>query len=211
MARFTPVTTFTLGRSRSRASAAIRQDPAAMSTNTTVARSPTAARIRSSRAPRSHPVFETGLSTPRTPLICSAASTNAPASDPWQTTTPWSSFIVVLQVLPHPAPLLHAPDQPLVERGGDVDAGIAEEMHHRDDLGDHRDVLARVEGHHDLRHRDVQNHGLLPGEAGPVGILGRFPVLQLHHHLDPLLLADRPDPEQRRDVDQADAADLHVV
>src|SRR4029077_12575180 len=82
IARFTPVTTFTLERSRSRASTAIRHDPAAMSTNTTESRSPTASRIRASSAPRSQPLFETGLRTPRTPVICSAASTSALAMDP---------------------------------------------------------------------------------------------------------------------------------
>ena len=56
-----------------------------------------------------------------------------------------------------------------------------------------------------------ENGGLLPGQAGPVAVLGGFPVLQLDHDLDALLLPHRAHPEQRRNVDQADAADFHVV
>ena len=90
-------------------------------------------------------------------------------------------------------------------------AGVAKQVHHRHDLGDHGDVLAGVERHHDLRNGNVEDQRLLPGQPGAVGVLGRLPVLELDHDLDSLLLPDRPHAEERGDVDQPDAADLHVV
>src|SRR5262249_30735349 len=145
IARLTPVTTLAEAFARSRLSTAKRHDPLERSTKTTAGPDPTAAATRSSRLPRSQPVFDTASSAPVTPLICSAASTRAPASRPWQTTTPRSrSLIVFLQVLPHPTLLLHLLDQPSIERGGDVHARVAEQMHHRDHFGNHGDVLAGI-------------------------------------------------------------------
>ena len=71
--------------------------------------------------------------------------------------------------------------------------------------------LPGIERHHHARHGDVEDHRLLAGEAGAVGVLGGLPVLELHHHLDALLLPHRADAEQRGNVDEPDAADLHVV
>ena len=48
-------------------------------------------------------------------------------------------------------------------------------------------------------------------ETAAVAVLGGLPVLQLHHHLDPLLLAHGAYAEQRRNVDQANAPDLHMM
>ena len=49
------------------------------------------------------------------------------------------------------------------------------------------------------------------GQAGTIGVLGGFPVLQLHHHLDTLLLPDGPDPKQGRNIDQPDPTNLHMM
>src|SRR3954462_3754026 len=141
IARFTPVTTLTEGSPRSRFSTANEQEPLARSTNTTAGRPRRAASTRSSSVSRSQPVFDTGTSAPGIPLICSAACTSAPAREPWQTTTPSSSsLIVLLEVLPDSALLLHSLDQAGVEGRGDVHPGIAQQLHHGHDLGDDCDV-----------------------------------------------------------------------
>src|SRR5687767_1878665 len=194
----------------------MRHEPAAMSTKTTAGPGPTAVTMRSSRAPRSQPVFDTGVRKPRAPVICSAASMSAAAIDPWATTIPRSGsraalLIVVLQVLAESALLLHPPDEPLVECRGHVHTGVAKQVHHRDHLGDHRDVLSGIERHDDLWHHDPEDVGLVMSEPAAVRILGRFPVLELHDHLDTLLLPYGTHPEQGGNIDQADPADLHVV
>src|SRR5215203_3605493 len=163
MARFTPVTTLTSGSLRSRLRTAIRQEPLARSTNTTAGCPATAAITRSSSATRSQPLFETGMRAPVRPLICSAACTSAAASGPWHTTTPRSSsLIVLLEVLLDPTLFLHALDEASIECRGHIHSGIAQEVHHRDHLRNHRDILAGVERDHDPWHRHLQNGGLLP-------------------------------------------------
>src|SRR6188768_48881 len=84
-------------------------------------------------------------------------------------------------------------------------------MIHGDDFGDDGDVLPGIEINRNLRQLDIQNAGSLHVESSPFddGIL--IPLLELHHNLDALLLADRPDTEDRLDVDQPHAADLHVM
>src|SRR5207245_3074066 len=61
------------------------------------------------------------------------------------------------------------------------------------------------------RQGDVQDLGRLAIEPGAVVLTRRIPVVQLHHHLDALLLAHRAHAEQLTDVDQPHAANLHVV
>src|SRR5205823_1061573 len=112
-----------------------RQEPLARSTNTTAGRPSTAARTRSSRVSRSQPVLLTGTSAPGTPLICSAACTKASAREPWHTTTPCnSSLIVLLQILPQAPLFFHSLNQTGIERRGDVDSRVPQEMHHRHHL-----------------------------------------------------------------------------
>src|SRR5690606_36832176 len=48
-------------------------------------------------------------------------------------------------------------------------------------------------------------------EAGAVVVPLRAPIFQLDDHLDALLLSDGADPEERTDVYDPDATDLHVV
>ena len=57
-------------------------NPLARSTKTIAGPVFTAAATRSSSVPRSQPVLETAVSASPTPLICTAASTSAPASGP---------------------------------------------------------------------------------------------------------------------------------
>ena len=57
----------------------------------------------------------------------------------------------------------------------------------------------------------VEDDGLLLREAGAVGVLGGVPRLELHDDLDALLLPHRARAEERRDVDEPDAADFHVM
>ena len=84
-------------------------------------------------------------------------------------------------------------------------------MRHRDDFANHREVLARIERHRHERQLDVEQLGALLIESGAVVFARVVPVLELHHDFDALLLAHGANAEQRVDVDQADAADFHVM
>src|SRR5690606_17508528 len=146
-----------------------------------------------------------------TPEIWRTASTRPSASVPWATTMPTSgrgSLIVLPQVLAHgPHRLLEA----LVEQCGRVHAGVLEQVVHRDHLGDDGDVLQRVEREHGRGHLDAEDVALLGDEPGAVVVRAVVPLLELDDDLDALLLPDRADAEQGRDVDDADPADLHVM
>src|SRR3954462_3880745 len=121
MARLTPVTTLTDCSDRKRLRTAKRQEPLAISTNTTAGGLYTAANTRCSSVSRSQPVFDTGVRAASTPLICSAAFTSASAIAPWQTTTPRnSSLILFLEILLDSALLLHPLDETRVECSGHV-------------------------------------------------------------------------------------------
>ena len=84
-------------------------------------------------------------------------------------------------------------------------------MVHRDDLGDHRDVLAGIERDGDARDLDAEDRRRLGLEAGPLDRHPFLPLLQHDHDLDALLLAHGADAEERLHVDQADPADFHVM
>jgi hypothetical protein len=68
-----------------------------------------------------------------------------------------------------------------------------------------------VEVHRDLRKLDVEDRRRLLIEPGAVGHGVLPPLLELDNDLDALLLPDGADPEDRGDVDEPDAADLHIV
>src|ERR1041385_4295444 len=114
-------------------------DPLGMSTKRIVGRPPIAAWIRSSSLPRSQSVLLTGVSAPLIPLIDSTACTSATARPPCAATTPFSSLIVLAEVVPHPRLLLHLLDQFLVELRRHIDPGVAQQVHHR-----HRSEERRV-------------------------------------------------------------------
>src|SRR5215510_15981018 len=136
----------------------------------------------------------------------------AAASPPWETTTPLnSSLIIFSEILANALLVLHPADEPFVAGCGHIHTGVPEQEHHRDHFRDDSDVLPRVERDDHLGNRHLENRGLQLSEPGPVGVLGRLPVLELDDHFDPLLLAHRPDSEERRDIDEPYAADLHVV
>src|SRR5438034_7448565 len=84
-------------------------------------------------------------------------------------------------------------------------------MIHRDNLADHRQILAGVEGHGHERHGHAEQLGFLAVEPGAVVLATRVPVLELHDHLYPLLLTHRAHAEQGVDIDQPHTPDLHVV
>src|SRR5213592_591155 len=212
MARLTPVITATSEFPFASRTALVRHEPPGRSTNRTAGLSPIARARRAARAPESHPSLLTATSASLTPVIAATADNSACATAACETITPRvGSLIVFLEILQHFAALGHAVEQPLVELPRGVDAAVAQQMVHRHDLADHRQVLAGVERHRDQGQRHVQEPGRLAVQAGAVVLARRVPVLQLDHNLDPLLLPHGPDPEQRPDVDQADAADLHVV
>src|SRR5881628_3296062 len=212
MARFTPVTTATSALPRASRTELVRHEPPGRSTNSTAGRAPIAAVSRAARAPESQPSFDTGTSASPTPVMTFTAATNAWATAEWETITPLNgSLIIFLEVFLQLAPLRHPLEQPLVEGPCRVDAAVAQQMVHRHDLADHGQVLPWVERDRHERQSDVEQLRRLAVEPGAVVLARRVPVLELHHHFDPLLLAHGTDAEQRADVDQADTADFHVM
>src|SRR2546427_232024 len=167
---------------------------------------------RSESAPESQPSLLPGMRASSTPVIVPTADLSACATAACDTITPRNgSLIVLLQVLLQLAPLRHPLDQSLVEALRRIDAAVTLQVVHRHHLADHREVLPRVQRDGHERQGDVQDLGRLAIEPGAVVLTRRVPVVQLHHHLDALLLAHRAHAEQRTDVDQPHAANLHVV
>ena len=78
-------------------------------------------------------------------------------------------------------------------------------------LGDHGDVLPRIERNRDEWNRDSENVGRLGVESRSVDERVLVPFLEAHYHFDPFLLADCANAEDRWDIDQTDPAYLHVM
>src|SRR6185503_12392977 len=104
------------------------QDPPGKSTNSTAGPSPTASRRRSASCSVPQPSLDTAVRALSMPVMARTATTNASATAAWETMMPRSSLIVFLEVLLRVALLPHAFDQTLVERGGRVDAAVAQQM-----------------------------------------------------------------------------------
>src|SRR5437868_14655918 len=109
-----------------------------------------ALRIVASRsdAPRSRELIT--RKTPPRPVICWTADTMPAAKSPWparMARTSTGSLIVFLQVLSHLGRVAHLLDQSLVETLGRINAAVFQQVVHRDDLADHRDVLAGIQQH----------------------------------------------------------------
>src|SRR5258705_12217951 len=152
-------------------------------------------------------------SSPR-PVTASTAEIRPAAKSPWPATSARfavGSLMVLTQVAIDLGLVAHLLDQRLVETLGGIDAAPLEEMMHRDHLGDHGDVLSRIEGNRDARDRHAKDGRRLAVESRALDAGVVSPLLELHHHLDPLLLPPGADAEDRRNVDEAEAADLHVV
>src|SRR5215831_15642706 len=157
------------------------------------------------------------------PLICSTADTRPAAKSPWPATSARavaaagagasarSLLIVLLQICRHVQRSTRLAHQPLVESLRRVDAAVPEEMVHRDDFRDNRDVLARIERHANLGQLDVENRRGFGVQACAIdrGIV--MPLLPLDDDLDALLLAHGANAEDRRDVDETDATNFHVM
>src|SRR5262249_26137532 len=123
------------------------------------------------------PCTEMEMSCAPRPVICSTADTRPAANSPWPATIARAcagvpggasllmSLIVLLQVLRHVPRCTHLAHQSFVEPLGGIDAAVLEQMVHRDDFRDDRDVLARVERHADFRKLDVQDRGHLSIET----------------------------------------------
>src|SRR6185437_6675545 len=213
MARFTPVTT-AMPRPWSRAirTAPARHEPPGRSTKTTAGPSPMASPMRAFSDPPSHPPLVTGTSAPATPEMVSVAPTSDCASPAWETTTPRRVLLIVFLEIRADVPALpHCAHEPVVEFLGGVYAAISQEVVHGHHLTNNRQILAGVQGHRHEGQRNAQKRCFLAIQPGPVVLPIRVPVLELHHHLDALLLADGPDPEEGLDVDQPHPPDLHEV
>src|SRR5690606_37034582 len=194
--RFTPQTTTTSDLPAHRRRAAKLQLPLGKSVKTTTGPPSSRASTALSRLSGERPRLLNGSRTSSpTSQIRLTASTSPSARVPCPRTIPRAgvaSLIVLLQVVPHrPHGLL----EPLVEQLRRVDPRVLQQLIHRDDLTDHRDVLARVERDRDSPDRHAEDLHLLRLDPGSIVVPLLAPVLELDHHLDPLLLPDRPDPE----------------
>src|SRR5438094_8038748 len=178
----------------------------------TAGESLTASASMRNSASRSQPSLLTGTKASLTPVMFSTAAISALATAAWETITPRSGLLIVpLQVLLKLPRLSHALEQALVEPLGRVHAAVAQQVMHRHHLADYREVLPGVERHRDDRHGHLEDVGPLLVQPGAVVLARGVPIGELHHDLHALLLPHRADPEQRLDVDQPHAADLHVV
>src|SRR5678815_2153951 len=122
-----------------------------------------------------------------------------------------SLLIVFLEIARHVVSPAHLPHEPFVETFGGIHAAVLQQVIHRDHFGDHRDVFARVERHTHHRYVDVEDALRLAIETGAVDRRLVIPLLELDDDLDALLLANGANPEEPRNVDEADTADLHVM
>src|SRR5687768_6007012 len=84
-------------------------------------------------------------------------------------------------------------------------------MVERDDFRDHGDVLPWVEEHRNLRQLDLENRGRFDVESGALDDCVLVPLLEHDDDFDALLLPNRPDSENRGNVDQSHTADLHEM
>src|SRR2546423_12850115 len=212
MARATPCRPRTSGLPGASRTGLVRHEPPGRSTNRTAGLPPIAWVRRAASAPVSQPSSDTGTSASFTPVIAATAASRAWATAACDTITPRNgSLIVLLEILLQLAALREALEQPVVERAGRVHAAVAEQVVHRHDLADHGQILAGVERHRDHREGHVEHAGRLTVDSGTVVLARRVPLVELHHDLDALLLPHGPHAEQGADVDEPDAADLHVV
>src|ERR1051325_6512149 len=108
-------------------------------------------------------------------------------------------------------PLGHGCMQLIAERLRRVMALVLEQLVARGDLDQRREVAARA--HRQPQRRDLHPEDVVVAvvEPEPVVLLAVVPLAQLDDQVDLLRLADRGDAEQVLDVDDAEAADLHVV
>src|ERR1700726_2213623 len=62
-----------------------------------------------------------------------------------------------------------------------------------------------------MRNLDPENPVKLAIKADPVDLLQIVPIFQCHHQVEPLFDSNAADPKNVRDIDNADAANLHVI
>src|SRR5690349_6289704 len=155
-----------------------------------------------------------GSSRSPRPVTASTAEMRPAAKSPWPATSARfavGSLMVVTEIAADLGLVTHLLDQRFVEALGGIDAAPLEKMVHGDHLGDHGDVLAGIERDRDARGGDTEDVGGLAVEPRALDDRVVPPLLELYHHFDALLLAHGADAEDGGDVDEPEAADLHVV
>src|SRR3954467_803524 len=190
VARFTPLTRIRPGSALTMRRAAIVALPAGRSVKIT--RAPVRAswsRIEASMSSGVIPIIDSTISLSAIPQIWPTAETRPPAKSPCPTTIArgfcgalsFASFMVFLEVLADIVRRrrLHAADEALVECFSGVDARVSQKMIQGDDLGYHRDVLARIEEDRDLGQLYLENRRRLHVEAGALDDRVLVPFLQL--------------------------------
>src|SRR5439155_23579473 len=187
-------------------------------------------RISCSMSSAQRPGTATGMSCAPRPVITSTAETSPDAKSPCPATMARAAgraasrdssgrsasgtrtlLIILLQVPSNLGSGAHRLEQPLVEALCRIDAAVLQQMIHRDHFGDNRNVLSGIQGHGDLRERYVENRRPFAVQARAIDHQLGIPIDELDDHLDTLLLTHGADAEHRWHVDQADAANLHVV
>src|ERR1043166_9310094 len=105
----------------------------------------------------------------------------------------------------------HPFDEPLVEFAGRVVAEALEFLVEGRDLDQSRDVAARPDGSDDGLHADPEDRVRLPLDTGAVDLIHLVPVHQRDDQIQVFLWPHTGDTEDRGHIDDAQAADLHVV
>ena len=102
-------------------------------------------------------------------------------------------------------------DQALAELAGGVVAHPAEGLDHRRDLGEAGHVAPRTDGQRHVGHLAAEDLVGLDVEAGALLVHPGLPEAEGQDEVDALLATDGADAEDGGDVDDADAAALHVA
>src|ERR1041385_221428 len=146
------------------------------------------------------------IAAPR-PVIFCTADFMPTANSPWPITIALASsplLIDLFEVFPDFGRGAHLLLEPLVEARRRIHSAVFQQVIQRDHLGDHGDVLARIEVDANLRNLDVENHGRFGVESGPLRLRFAIPFLELDDDLDALLLPNGANPEHGRDVPRSE-------
>src|SRR6266550_4126015 len=106
---------------------------------------------------------------------------------------------------------LHYIEQLCVEFQRRVAAKALEFLVHRCHFNQPCQIAARPHRNGDVRHFDIQNFVKLAIQPGAIYFLGLAPILQGHHHIQPLLYPNRANAENRSYIDDPDPAHFHVI
>ena len=105
----------------------------------------------------------------------------------------------------------HSFDEALVEFLGGVVAEVFEFLVERGDFDEPGDVAAGADRQDDVRNFDAEYRVGLLQDAGAIHFFELAPFHERDHEVEPFLGANAGDAEDGRHVDDADAANFHVI